>query len=104
MATIVPAPIIIDDQGVPYIDGTNMKVVELVGIWAARGLTPEQLQEELPHLSLEQVYAALSYYHGHREELDADIRRRRQLVERIREETGEHPHTERLRAMLAERP
>jgi hypothetical protein len=28
---------------------------------------------EVPHLSLAQIYAALTYYHANREEIEADI-------------------------------
>jgi len=36
------------------------------------GLSPEDISGELP-LNLAQVYAALTYYHLHTEEIEADI-------------------------------
>jgi uncharacterized protein (DUF433 family) len=97
MPTGVRAPIVLDDQGVPYIEGTTMKVIELVRVWQTTGQSPEQLREEFPHLTMEQVYAALSYYHGHQAELDADMERREELADRLREELGQHPAAERIR-------
>ena len=47
-------------------------VRRIVG-WYKRGLTPEEITTEVPHLSLAQVYAALTYYHANREEIEADI-------------------------------
>jgi uncharacterized protein (DUF433 family) len=41
--------------------------------WYKQGLTPEEIPTEVPHLSLAQVYAALTYYHANREEIEADI-------------------------------
>ena len=37
-----------------------------------QGLSPEEITGELP-LSLAQVYAALTYYHLHTEEIEMDI-------------------------------
>ena len=36
-------------------------------------LTPEEISTEVPHLSLAQVYAALTYYHANRDKIEADI-------------------------------
>ena len=41
--------------------------------WYKQGLAPEEITTEIPHLSLAQVYAALTYYHANRDEIEADI-------------------------------
>lgn len=56
----------------PRVAGTGVTVRRIVG-WYKQGLTPEQITTEVPHLSLAQVYAALTYYHANREEIEADI-------------------------------
>lgn len=99
MLTTVRAPIVVDDQGVAYIEGTTTKVIEVVLNKEWSGQTPEELQEDLPHLTLGQVYAALAYYHDHKAELDADIGRRCEFVERLRDEAGPSPIAARLRAV-----
>lgn len=91
--------IVLDNAGVPVIEGANTKVIEIVLHTRASGITPEQLHLELPHLSLGQIHSALAYYWDHKAELDADIDRRRQLVERLRQETPEPPVLERLRRL-----
>ena len=58
--------------GRPRVAGTGVTVRRIVG-WYKQGLTPEEIITELPHLSLAQVYAALTYYHANREEIEADI-------------------------------
>lgn len=59
--------------GRPVIAGTSVSV-QSVAIWSeAYGLTPEQIAENYGHLSVEQVQAALDYYHDHREEIDGYI-------------------------------
>jgi uncharacterized protein (DUF433 family) len=39
------------------------------------GLTPEEIQRELPRLSLAQVFDALAFYLDHREIIDREIER-----------------------------
>jgi uncharacterized protein (DUF433 family) len=56
----------------PRVAGTGVSVRRIVG-WYNQGLTLEETTTEVPHLSLAQVYAALTYYHANREEIEADI-------------------------------
>ena len=58
--------------GRPRVAGTGVTVRRIVG-WYKRGLTPEEIITEIPHLSLAHVYAALTYYHANRDEIEADI-------------------------------
>ena len=87
----------IDAGGVPIIAGTNMKVVELVMAQLAHGWSPEELHFQHPYLSLGQIHSALAYYWDHKEELDADIERRRQYAEKARREAGPSPLANKLR-------
>lgn len=91
--------IVLDTQGVPLIAGTTMKVVELVTAQAAYGWSPEELHFQFPHLSLGQIHSALAYYWDHRDELDGDIARRAEAVDRMQ---GQAP-TASLGARLRER-
>ncbi|MEC4819181.1 MAG: DUF433 domain-containing protein [Scytonema sp. PMC 1069.18] len=38
-----------------------------------QGYSAEEIADQIGHLTLAQVYAALTYYHINREEIDADI-------------------------------
>jgi uncharacterized protein (DUF433 family) len=58
--------------GRPRIAGTGV-TVKRIAIWYRLGHPPEEIADEIPHLSIAQVYAALAYYHANREEIDADI-------------------------------
>ena len=58
--------------GRPRIAGTGVTVQRIVG-WYKLGLTPEGITDEIEHLSLAQVYAALAYYHANRDEIEAAI-------------------------------
>src|SRR5438067_13113176 len=98
METAVHPPIVLDEKGVAYIEGTTAKVIEVVLNQEWAGQTPEELQRDMPHLTLAQINAALAYYHEHKEELDAEIERGDQLAEKLREEAGESPFAKRMRA------
>jgi uncharacterized protein (DUF433 family) len=60
-------------SGKPRIDGTRIKVEQVV-LWHDRmGLTPAEIVERWPHLSFADIAAALAYYRDHRDEIDADL-------------------------------
>lgn len=57
--------------GRPVIAGTGTTVRTIAGLYKL-GLSAEEITGELP-LTLAQVYAALTYYHLHTAEIEADI-------------------------------
>src|ERR671912_1217801 len=80
--------IALNEDRVPGIVDTTMKVVELVVEQQAYGWSPEELHFQHPYLSLGQIHSALAYYWDHAEELDGDIKRRMEKVEHIRQKVG----------------
>ncbi|MDI6894536.1 MAG: DUF433 domain-containing protein [Bacillota bacterium] len=58
--------------GRPVIRGTRFPVSSVVFYVLRQGMTPEELVREFPHLTLAQVYDALSYYYDHKEEIDQE--------------------------------
>jgi uncharacterized protein (DUF433 family) len=76
--------IVMDENGVPVVEGTTMKVVELVAETLGYGWSPEELHFQHQYLSMAQVHSALAYYFDHREELDNDVERRLHEVDRTR--------------------
>ena len=87
----------LDKQGVAFIGGTTMKVIELVMAQMAYGWSPEELQFQHPYLTMSQIHSALAYYWEHKEVLDAEIERCAQYAEQSREEAGPSPLAARLR-------
>ena len=67
-----------NENNVPIIAGTRMKIVELVTSVKAYGWSPEELSFQYPHLTMGQIYSALAYYSDNREEIDAEIETRYQ--------------------------
>ncbi|MGI8859070.1 MAG: DUF433 domain-containing protein [Rubrobacteraceae bacterium] len=87
-----------DENHIPSIVGTTMKVVELVVEQQAYGWSPEELHCQHPYLTLGQIHSALAYYWDHREELDSHIRRRLERVDELRSKNQPSELVERLKA------
>jgi len=94
--------ILLDEKGVTFIEGSRVKVIHLVGHHIGHGLSPEELQVELPHLTMSQIYSAFAYYWDNKEEIDAEEERLLAEAERLREEQQNSPFGERLRQIKAE--
>ena len=88
--------IALNEQGVPLIADTTMKVVELVTAQLAYGWSPDELHFQFPHLTLGQIHSALAYYWDHRDELDRDIARRLAHAEEMRRRAQPTPLHARL--------
>jgi uncharacterized protein (DUF433 family) len=65
----------LDDQGIAWIDGTKVKVMEVVLDKIAYGSSPEEIHFQHPHLSLAQIHGALTYYYENQDKVDEQIRR-----------------------------
>jgi uncharacterized protein (DUF433 family) len=87
----------LNENNIPVIADTTMKVVELITSVKAYQWTPEQLHENYPHISMSKIYAALSYYWDHQAEIEADRERRYQLVEKLRRENVKSPISKKLK-------
>ena len=83
--------VVLDDRNVPFLEGTRVKVVELVLDQKAYGWSPEELRFQHPHLTLGQIYSALAYYWDHRQEIDKDIEERLQRADRLRSQAVPSP-------------
>jgi uncharacterized protein (DUF433 family) len=63
--------------------------VQHIAVWHERmRMTPEEIVVTYPSLSLPAVFAALSYYHGHRVEIEADIETDERLVAEMKAKAG----------------
>lgn len=62
--------------GEPIIGGTRTSVRAIVGLWR-NGILPEEILNHLPHLTLAQVFDALSFYLDYQAEINEYIERNR---------------------------
>lgn len=60
--------------GEPIVRETRTPVRAVVELWR-QGIVPEEIPNCLPHLTLAQVFDALSYYSDHHPEINAYIER-----------------------------
>jgi uncharacterized protein (DUF433 family) len=68
--------------GEPIILGTRTPVRAIVETWRL-GMAAEEIPGALPHLTLAQVFDALSYFSDHQEEINAHIERNRIPADKI---------------------
>lgn len=83
------------------IGDSRVSLASVVYAWKD-GLSPEEVQENLPALHLDQVYGAIAYYLAHQTEVDSYLRALDADFERRREEQAlRYPEqTAKLRAAL----
>ena len=96
---VVPTQIEIDEQGVAWITGANVKVIEVALDKLAHGWSPEEIHFQHPGLSLAQIHAALSYYYENQERLDTEIERRRREAATLATERADSRLQQRLLAL-----
>jgi uncharacterized protein (DUF433 family) len=82
--------------GKPRIAGHRITVQNIV-VWHERGgLSPDEIASRHPGLTLADVYAALSYYHDHRDEIRSQVQVDEEFADRLKAETSSPLH-EKLR-------
>lgn len=69
-------------SGIPIIAGTATSVQRIVVLYK-QGNSAEEIAADLDHLTLAQVYAALTYYHANRAEIEADLATEQAEYERL---------------------
>lgn len=80
MDTVVQNRYVTSDEkilsGEPIIKGTRTPVRAIVEMWRM-GNSPEEIVQGLPHLTLAQVFDALSFYSDNQEEINRYIENNR---------------------------
>jgi uncharacterized protein (DUF433 family) len=97
MAMAVTTLIEVDEQGIAWISGSKVKVIEVATDRLAHGSSPEEMHFQYPHLSLAQIYAALAYYYEHQAEFDGEIMRQAERARTWAEQAKDSPGRKRLR-------
>jgi uncharacterized protein (DUF433 family) len=85
-----------DGQPRAFIAGTRVRVQDIYALAELQGASPDEIARALPHLTLGQVYAALSYYFDHREAILQEMREDEEFANRLRELHGPGPLQQRL--------
>jgi uncharacterized protein (DUF433 family) len=87
------------------VKGTRVGIETILSDYLEMGLFPEDIALRYPTLSLEAVYATITYYWHNREQVDAYLRAWREYGERMRQEQERNPSpaVRRLREMIQQR-
>jgi len=89
--------ILLNEDRVPLVAGTNLKIIEMILEQNAHGWSAEELHFQHPYLSLGQIHSALAYYWDHKDQLDQDIETRLEQVNQIRRQIESPPLVSRLK-------
>ena len=68
--------------GKPHVRGHRVGVHRVAGWWK-RGLSIEEIGEELPTLSPAEIFAALAYYHLNKPEVDGYLEEERTVCRQL---------------------
>ncbi|MBI2469784.1 MAG: DUF433 domain-containing protein [Planctomycetes bacterium] len=71
-------------DGEPVIAGTGIRVLDIAIRHELMGMSPEDIIISLPHLTLSQVHAALSYYYDHKNDMDKKWKESIENVEKLK--------------------
>jgi uncharacterized protein (DUF433 family) len=71
--------------GKACIAGHRVRVLDIATLYEGAGLTPQQIVERLPTITLADVHAAIAYFLDHREEIEAESQRAHEVAEQYRE-------------------
>ena len=99
MNTVIESYIEIDENRVAWIADTKVKVIEIALDKLAHGLSPEEIHFQHPHLSMAQIHSALAFYYSHRAELDDEILRRLNKVNKLAADSRNSPLQKKLREL-----
>jgi uncharacterized protein (DUF433 family) len=69
--------------GSPVVKGTRVRVVDTALEYEYLGRTPDEIIDAQPHLKLEHVHDALSYYYENKAELDEKIEKDKEFIQRL---------------------
>ncbi|MBI5842900.1 MAG: DUF433 domain-containing protein [Chloroflexi bacterium] len=91
--TPISLPLAFDSNGVVRVGGTRVTLDTVVRAFL-RGATAEEIAQQYPSLSLSDIYATISYYLQHRDEVDKYLEKRRKHAQTVRRENEKRfdPH------------
>jgi uncharacterized protein (DUF433 family) len=76
--------------GKPRIDGHRISVQHIATDYERLGMSPDEICDAYPGITLAQVHAALAYFYDHREEILAEIKAAEKFVEEFKRQ---HPES-----------
>lgn len=102
LATVERVPLVKGDDEVIRVGGTRVTLETLVMAFDA-GATPEEIAQDYSALRLDDIYAVITYYLRHTDEVAAYVERRRAAADQVRAEITRAQDQTRLRQRLRAR-
>jgi uncharacterized protein (DUF433 family) len=90
--------IALNSRGVPCIDGTRHRVIDIVADHVAHGYSAAQIIEQYSELTPAQVHAALTYYYDHQDAMETVL-----VASYVQAEHQRHHHTPHPKLVAAAR-
>lgn len=72
--------------GQPVISGTRIKVLDIATRYELMGMSADEIIDEYPHLKLEQIHDALSYYYEHKDVIDKKYREDQSFLTKLKKQ------------------
>lgn len=72
--------------GQPVISGTRIKVMDIAIRYELMGMSADEIINAYPHLKLEQVHDALSYYYEHKDMFDKKYREDQLFISQLKKQ------------------
>lgn len=69
----------------PVVVGTDIKVSQIAFEYERKGMTPDEIVEAHPHLSLADVHAALVFFYDNRSAIHEDWRKTGELIRELQQ-------------------
>lgn len=95
-------PLTTTADGVVVVTGTRVSLDLIVAAFTA-GATAEEIAQQYPTVQLADVYAAITYYLRHRDDVEAYLAHRRQQAEQVRAKNERRLDPHGIRDRLAAR-
>ncbi len=92
-------PLRIDDSGVVRVGGTRV-TLDTVVIAFQQGATADEITIKYPSLRLADVYAVISYYLNHQEQVARYLEKRDRDADRLRRQIEANPEARNIREWL----
>ena len=72
--------------GQPVITGTRIKVMDIAIRYELMGMSADKIIDAYPHLKLEQIHDALSYYYEHKDMFDRKYREDQSFLNQLKKQ------------------
>ncbi|MBI4710278.1 MAG: DUF433 domain-containing protein [Nitrospirae bacterium] len=72
--------------GQPVISGTRITVMDIAVRYELMGLSADKIIDEYPHLKLEQIHDAMSYYYEHKDMFDKKYRENKSILSQLKKQ------------------